>query len=131
MMSCSRLFCVCLMNFHCLRIKSRCSSLAAAAVVWSMNLTRRGYDVTGVDHSEEGIVQSLRRYPDLNVPRGSSYDDLTGQYGQFPVVLSLEVVEHVYAPRHYARTVFDLLAGGARPSSRPLITATGRTSRWH
>jgi 2-polyprenyl-6-hydroxyphenyl methylase/3-demethylubiquinone-9 3-methyltransferase len=28
------------------------------------------------------------------------------------VVLSLEVVEHIYAPRHYARTIFDLLSGG-------------------
>jgi 2-polyprenyl-6-hydroxyphenyl methylase/3-demethylubiquinone-9 3-methyltransferase len=27
-------------------------------------------------------------------------------------VLSLEVVEHVYAPRDYARTVFDLLEPG-------------------
>lgn len=45
-------------------------------------------------------------------PIGSAYDDLAEQYGQFPVVLSLEVVEHVYAPRDYARTVFSLLRPG-------------------
>lgn len=28
------------------------------------------------------------------------------------MVLSLEVVEHVYAPRHYAQTLFDLLEPG-------------------
>lgn len=75
-------------------------------------LSRHGWDITGVDPSEEGIKQARATYPDLKLRNGSAYDDLAGQYGQFPVVLSLEVVEHVYAPRYYARTVFDLLAGG-------------------
>lgn len=75
-------------------------------------LTRRGWDVTGVDPSEQGIAQARTTYPNLKLQNASAYDDLASQYGQFPVVLSLEVVEHVYAPRHYARTVFDLLAGG-------------------
>jgi len=36
------------------------------------------------------------------------------------VVLSLEVVEHLYAPRHYARTVFELLRpGGVAVISTP------------
>ena len=36
------------------------------------------------------------------------------------MVLSLEVVEHVYAPRQYAKTVFDLLEpGGAAILSTP------------
>jgi 2-polyprenyl-6-hydroxyphenyl methylase/3-demethylubiquinone-9 3-methyltransferase len=48
----------------------------------------------------------------LKLHTGSAYDNLAGQYGQFPVVLSLEVVEHVYAPRHYARTLYELVAGG-------------------
>lgn len=34
-------------------------------------------------------------------------------YGQFPLVLSLEIVEHFYALRHYARTVFELLSEGS------------------
>jgi 2-polyprenyl-6-hydroxyphenyl methylase/3-demethylubiquinone-9 3-methyltransferase len=48
----------------------------------------------------------------LKLASGSADDDLATQYGQFPVVLSLEVVEHVYAPRQYIRTAFDLLARG-------------------
>jgi 2-polyprenyl-6-hydroxyphenyl methylase/3-demethylubiquinone-9 3-methyltransferase len=75
-------------------------------------LTRSGWDVTGVDPSEEGIKQARANFPDLKLSSGSAYDDLNDQYGQFPVVLSLEVVEHVYAPRYYARTVFDLLTKG-------------------
>ena len=75
-------------------------------------LTARGWDVTGVDPSVEGIAQARAADPALKLATGSAYDDLAGQYGRFPVVLSLEVVEHVYAPRHYARTLFDLLAPG-------------------
>ena len=92
-------------------------------------LTRRGWDVTGVDPSTEGIDQANRAYPDLKLHPGSAYDDLAAQYGQFPVVLSLEVVEHVYFPRQYAATVFSLLQGGVRPSCPRPTTATGRTWR--
>ncbi len=41
-----------------------------------------------------------------------SYDNLGGKYGVFPVVLSREVVEHVFLPRLFAKTVFDLLQSG-------------------
>lgn len=75
-------------------------------------LTRRGWDVTGVYPSEEGIAQARAAYPGLKLGAGSAYDDLAAVYGRFPVVLSLEVVEHVYAPRAYARTLFDLLSPG-------------------
>lgn len=75
-------------------------------------LSQQGWDVTGVDPSVEGIVQAQNAYPHLKLAEGSAYDDLAGRYGQFPVVLSLEVVEHVYAPRNFARTVFDLLEDG-------------------
>lgn len=83
-------------------------------------LSVRGWDVTGVDPSVEGIAQAQAAYPALQLATGSAYDDLAASYGQFPVVLSLEVVEHVYAPRHYARTVYDLLqAGGTAIISTP------------
>ncbi len=83
-------------------------------------LSQRGWNVTGVDPSADGIAQARQGHPGLNLHTGSAYDDLAGQYGQFPVVLSLEVVEHVYAPRHYARTLFELTeAGGTAIVSTP------------
>lgn len=75
-------------------------------------LTQRGWDVTGVDPSVEGIAQAHGAYPDLKLRHRVGLRRSGGAVGRFPVVLSLEVVEHVYAPRHYARTVFDLLSGG-------------------
>ena len=73
---------------------------------------RLGWAVTGVDPSEEGIDQARKNYPQINLHAGSAYDDLATLFGRFPVVVSLEVVEHVYSPRDYARTLFELLEPG-------------------
>jgi len=76
------------------------------------HLTAAGYDVVGVDPSESGIAVSRREFPNCQAFVGSAYDDLAARYGQFDVVVSLEVVEHVYDPRHYSRTVAELLKAG-------------------
>lgn len=83
-----------------------CGNGSVSRVIASM-----GHDVTGVDPSPEGIAQANRQYPELKLTIGSAYDDLAAQFGKFDVVVSLEVVEHLYDPRHYARTIFDLLEG--------------------
>jgi len=75
-------------------------------------LDQAGWQVVGVDPSAEGIIQARKTWPHLRLEEGSAYDDLADRYGRFPIVLSLEVVEHVYAPRLYARTVFELLEPG-------------------
>ena len=75
-------------------------------------LAKVGYTVTGIDASETAIAQANLHYPDAMLTLGSAYDDLAGKYGRFPVVLSLEVVEHLYAPRKFARNVLDLLTPG-------------------
>ena len=78
----------------------------------SAALTEEGYDVCGVDPSAEGIAQAQAAYPFIRLESGSAYDDLVARFGRFPAVISLEVVEHVYAPRDYARTLFDLVEPG-------------------
>lgn len=75
-------------------------------------IAQHDWSVSGVDPSSEGIVQARHAYPELSLFEGSAYDDLAGRYGTFHVVLSLEVVEHVYAPRVYAATIFSLLQPG-------------------
>ncbi|WPL19419.1 putative S-adenosylmethionine-dependent methyltransferase [Thiorhodovibrio winogradskyi] len=72
----------------------------------------------GIDPSTEGIAQAQARYPHLALYEGSAYEDLAEHYGRFPVVTSLEVVEHLYAPRRYAATLFDLL----EPSGTAIVS---------
>lgn len=60
-------------------------------------------------HPRKGSHRLSKPFLGLRFEQGSAYDDLAAKYGRFPVVMSLEVVEHVYAPRDYARTLFDLV----------------------
>src|SRR5262245_12175836 len=59
-------------------------------------LFQLGYDVTGIDVSESGIALGRNSFPHLNLHVGSVYDDLAEAYGQFPLVVSLEVIEHCF-----------------------------------
>ncbi|MER8710058.1 class I SAM-dependent methyltransferase [Mesorhizobium sp. M1088] len=83
-------------------------------------LNSLGWEVTGVDTSTDGIEQAQRNHPNLALFEGSAYDDLADRYGRFPAVISLEVVEHIYAPRLYAKTLFNLVdSGGTAIVSTP------------
>lgn len=56
----------------------------------------------------------------MNLNNGSVYDDLPKIYGQFSVVVRLEVVERVYTSRDHAGTLFDLVKfGGTAIISTP------------
>ena len=60
----------------------------------------------------QGIGAARARYPELALETGSAYDDLATRFGRFETIVSLEVVEHLYDPRAYARTLMDLLEPG-------------------
>jgi 2-polyprenyl-3-methyl-5-hydroxy-6-metoxy-1,4-benzoquinol methylase len=74
-------------------------------------LAGRGWQVRGVDPSETGIAIARAAHPGLDLRVGSSDDDLSA-LGTFPVVISLEVIEHVFLPRQFVRRIFDLLEPG-------------------
>jgi 2-polyprenyl-3-methyl-5-hydroxy-6-metoxy-1,4-benzoquinol methylase len=77
-------------------------------------LREAGHDAIGVDTSTSGVALAEHCF------LGSAYDDLAGKYGTFPVVVSLEVVEHVMEPRKFARAAYDLLElGGIAIISTP------------
>ena len=75
-------------------------------------LTSKGYDIVGVDPSNSGIAVARESFPECRLELGSTDDDLAGRYGQFDVVLSLEVIEHVYSPKRYVQVVRSLLKPG-------------------
>jgi len=72
-------------------------------------LSKLGYSVTAVDPSVSGIEQAKQAYPHISFHEGSAYDDLSKDYGSYPIVVSLEVIEHCFWPRRYAKCVYDLL----------------------
>ncbi len=83
-------------------------------------LSELGFDVTGIDLSESGIALGHRSFPHLKLDVGNVYDDLVGTYGQFPLVVSLEVIEHCFHPRRFAKTFYNLVdSGGVGMLSTP------------
>jgi len=88
-------------------------------------LSRRGYAVDGIEPSASGVEIAREAFPDINIAQGSGYDDLAGTYGTYPVVLSIEVIEHVYAPRAFAQRCWDLLEPGGH-----LIMSTPYHGYW-
>ena len=99
-------------------------------------LAKQGYSITGVDPSESGIAIAKQYESDqLRFAVGSTADDLGARYGTFPVVLSLEVIEHCPSPREFMQAFRSVLApGGIGVISTPyhgylknlLVVAAGR-----
>jgi 2-polyprenyl-3-methyl-5-hydroxy-6-metoxy-1,4-benzoquinol methylase len=72
-------------------------------------LATRGHEVTGIDYSASGVGNANRAFPALRIEQGSAYDDLKTRFGEFPIVLSIEVIEHLYFPRMFAQRAFEVL----------------------
>jgi len=82
-------------------------------------LLELGYTATGIDPSASGIEWARAAWPAGRFEVGSAYDeDLRARYGQFAVVVSLEVIEHCFWPRRFAASIYDLL----RPGGLALIS---------
>jgi 2-polyprenyl-3-methyl-5-hydroxy-6-metoxy-1,4-benzoquinol methylase len=75
-------------------------------------ISELGFETTGVDTSASGIANAQKAYPHLRLHIGNAYDDLAKQYGTFPLVVSLEVVEHCIDPLAFAKTFCSLIAPG-------------------
>lgn len=80
----------------------------------------RGCEVIGVDLSEQGISQARAAHPTGRFERMAADDHLLENLGVVPfdLVVSTEVVEHLYAPRPFAAGCFRAL----RPGGRFLLT---------
>lgn len=94
------------------RAASRIFELGCGNGSVANELHKLGFEVQGIDFSESGIRIAHAHYPRLKLDVGTAYDDLAGKYGKFPFVLSLEVIEHLFFPRKFAKTAYDLLEDG-------------------
>ena len=75
---------------------------------------KRGFGVTGVDPSERGIAIARELNPSGDWFVEAAEPGLLGRIGQepFDAAISVEVVEHVYAPREWASCCFECLRPG-------------------
>jgi 2-polyprenyl-3-methyl-5-hydroxy-6-metoxy-1,4-benzoquinol methylase len=71
-----------------------------------------GFAVTGIDTSESGIAEAKAAFPSVHAHVRSGYDNLAAIYGTFPLVVSLEVIEHCLDPRAFVKTFLSLIAPG-------------------
>lgn len=81
---------------------------------WADQLSQRGASVVGVDASREGIAQAKASFPNGEFHQIPITEDILGVIGAAPfdAVLSVEVVEHLYDPRSYARACYNSLRPG-------------------
>jgi 2-polyprenyl-3-methyl-5-hydroxy-6-metoxy-1,4-benzoquinol methylase len=71
---------------------------------FSARMSDLGYDVAACDHSSSGIKMAKESFPQVEFVQLNLNDKLPSQYQRgFDVVVSLEVIEHLFQPR----VVFD------------------------
>lgn len=74
-----------------------------------------GYNVYGCDLSPSGIEVARSRWPQPHFVAASVYEDLLTPFGRrdrFDAVVSLEVIEHLFAPRAFLDRVHEALRPG-------------------
>jgi 2-polyprenyl-3-methyl-5-hydroxy-6-metoxy-1,4-benzoquinol methylase len=77
---------------------------------------RRGCKTVGIDLSSRGIEIARRTYPNGRFEVMAAGDQLLSLLAEepFDLVVSTEVIEHLYAPRDFTRGCFDALKFGGR-----------------
>jgi 2-polyprenyl-3-methyl-5-hydroxy-6-metoxy-1,4-benzoquinol methylase len=94
------------------RPKGRVLDLGCGNGAFAKKLASMGYEVVGIDPSNSGIQQAKSSNSIAHFEVGSAYDDLRTRFGDFDVVVSLEVVEHLYSPATYASNLQAVLRPG-------------------
>jgi 2-polyprenyl-3-methyl-5-hydroxy-6-metoxy-1,4-benzoquinol methylase len=101
-------------------------------------LLARGCNVVGIDLSESGIALARKTYPGARFEVLPADENILAslECAAFDIVVSTEVIEHLYAPRPYVAGCYQALRPGGRfICSTPyhgylknlLIALTGRT----
>ena len=82
-----------------------------------------GWRLIGTDLSPSGISLAKSTYLDIDFFLADAQTDLGRQIGAADVVLSTEVIEHLYDPKAFFRNAYGLLKPGAvhREHSLPRV----------
>ena len=78
-------------------------------------LFKMGHHVLGIDIAEDGIQIACETYPHLRFEVRSAYQKLTDLPGMpADVIISSEVIEHLYYPQQFLRNMYvNLIPGGS------------------
>ena len=76
------------------------------------DLARRGFEIVGVEPSDSGVAEFRASGRPGSVIQSDANGELAAQLGPFDIVVSTEVLEHVYEPRRYVACMRSLLAPG-------------------
>jgi len=75
-------------------------------------MSDRGYHVIGADTSISGIQIAKSHFSKIEFNMIASDEDLLKRFGKFSVIVCLEVIEHVYAPRNFVSSILNALEPG-------------------
>lgn len=77
-------------------------------------LAKLGHRVTGIDLSEDGIIFARKKYPEVHFQVASVYSDIQSllNHKKVDVVISSEVIEHLYYPKRFLRNMYSIIQPG-------------------
>ena len=82
-------------------------------------LAKKGYEVVGVEESEQGFTIASKNFPNCHFIQASIYDlPYAKLQNSFDVVIAVEVIEHLFYPRELARSAKNCL----KPNGRLILT---------
>ncbi|MHB8384508.1 MAG: class I SAM-dependent methyltransferase [Candidatus Binataceae bacterium] len=87
----------------------RVADLGSGSGWTAAQIAAMGHDVIGIDISASGVAVAQNAFPKVRFRRGSVYEDL-GE--QFDIVVSSEVIEHLYEPRRFVANIYRSLRPG-------------------
>lgn len=72
-------------------------------------LASRGHHVTGVDISQDGVDIARKNYPQIGFHIASLYDNLEPIVQNVDLVISSEVIEHLFSPKTFLENISKVL----------------------
>jgi 2-polyprenyl-3-methyl-5-hydroxy-6-metoxy-1,4-benzoquinol methylase len=85
----------------------------------SHRLAQEGYEVVGVEDSEQGVAFARQSFPDCHFIHASIYELPYAELeNSFDIVISAEVIEHLLYPRELVRAAKKCL----KPNGRLILT---------
>jgi 2-polyprenyl-3-methyl-5-hydroxy-6-metoxy-1,4-benzoquinol methylase len=82
-------------------------------------LAKKGYEVVGIEESEQGFTIASKNFSNCHFIQASIYDlPYATLQNSFDVVVAVEVIEHLFYPRELARAAKNCL----KPNGRLILT---------